>query len=208
MHASMKQIATAVGFTFVFSLSTVEAAEFPPLRATHVAARQECAESPYAQSRGATLVARQQPAATLVQRQPVQLGPQNALPIYSSPAREADVAQFPEITALGGSRYAGALPASQYRQVGYAPAASPQVAQIPAYAAPPQAAYYAPAPAHGAPQLAASQIAPPRVVYSPVAPFPSTVVRTDVQVGTGIYGQPVIYRAGQPLRNAWRWLTP
>jgi hypothetical protein len=47
----------------------------------------------------------------------------------------------------------------------------------------------------------------PQTVYRPQVPL-VPVVQSNVQVGAGLYGQPVIYRPGQPVRNAWRWLTP
>jgi hypothetical protein len=159
-------------------------------------------------------------------------------PAYSPPGNYAAVdASLPEITSLRNvsttptERYA----APPVRQVNYQTASlqpSAPTARSVSYSAPsvvpvantvmlngstncgncgaPTMVSYPPPTTYSVPNYQAPITGVPRTVYSPmVQQIPVTpVAQSNVQVGAGIWGQPVIYRPGQPLRNAWRWLTP
>lgn len=140
---------------------------------------------------------------------------------------------LPEITSLREVRYAGqpvsSVPAVQQasypvQTVNYATSA-PTYSTTPVvqvgnvsplsglpivnYAAPQTVVNYPPTTTYSPVNYQVPVAGVPRTVYSPIVQYPTVpVAQSNVQVGTGIYGQPVIYRPGQPLRNAWRWLTP
>lgn len=92
----------------------------------------------------------------------------------------------------------------------YAPATTAYYAPTTAYYAPavtvaPTVTYYAPVPA----------VVPMTTYYAPVvgngvvvAAYTPAMVATPYIVGRGSLGQPKVYVAGQPIRNAMRFVTP
>jgi hypothetical protein len=137
---------------------------------------------------------------------------------------------LPEITSLREVRYPGQPTPSvqqasyQTQTVNYSPS-TPTYSTTPIgqvgnavpmsgmptynYAAPQTVVNYPPTTTYSPVNYQVPVTGVPRTVYSPIMQTPiMPVAQSNVQVGTGIYGQPVIYRPGQPLRNAWRWLTP
>jgi hypothetical protein len=179
-------------------------------RPTFVAAKQTAA-SPYAvqQPTRVILTSSQGDETTLIYRRPAPLAdgtehliPLDSLPIVSLPARDSDFAPTTPVRQT-----------SFTYQANYSPqlvnANQPLVPVANCNCQPPVATGYAPTTQYAMPGYNGPIAGAPQVVYRPVAPVvPAAVVQTDVQVGRGVYGQPVIYRPGQPLRNAWRWLTP
>jgi hypothetical protein len=191
---------------FALAAAAIAGAAERPLNVVHLRAERAAnCTSPYtpaqAVSGPAQLVAR-----TSATERILDVRPARESDLFPSADRVAHYQQpsYPEITTLARP-IAQSHPSSAVHQANYAASALPSRAPT-TYAGPVTRVQYAPAPAYTAPQYAAPVIGVPHTVYSPVAPL--TPVRADVQVGRGIYGQPVIYRPGQPLRNAWRWLTP
>jgi hypothetical protein len=80
------------------------------------------------------------------------------------------------------------------------------------YYAPETTSYYAPTTAYYAPSVYTSYYTPttayytPYVAYAPVAG--AAVVAPYSRVGASVYGTPKVYVRGEPVRNAWRALTP
>jgi hypothetical protein len=204
MRTCWKWIVVA-GEVLLFGLAACavsQAQQYPRLPVTYMQPVQNSEESPYATSDAyrttARLVPRDGQGTVLVQR---------------TPAREADLlpldracdVKYPEITALARTTNRAQPLATPYQRVNYR--SSSATAAIPAaYTDQATSMQYPPATVYSAPNYSVPVVGAPQTVLRPVTPAP--IVRTDVQVGTGIYGQPVIYRQGQPLRNVWRWLTP
>lgn len=221
-----------VVFFGLVATSLVRGAEFPALRPTFVAARPAPAASPVrvsmTNSHGqVTTLEYHSPVRVIGQNEPIDDGlvPIRNLPVLSSPARETDLPLdqnvrsinyqqplYPEITSLSPVRYAGQPVSAAYPQTSYYPQTSVAgtplrpVANCACQTPVNNAAAYPPV-LSGYPMP--GYVGAPQTVYSPLTPItPVTVAQSNIQVGSGIYGQPVIYRPGQPVRNAWRWLTP
>jgi hypothetical protein len=146
--------------------------------------------------RPAPLVSREEADSDLI--------PISSLPVSSTPAREEDLQRYPDFDQAQQVRYVATAAATPpIHQTNYQPA---PVCNCPQPASG-NYVQYVPAPTYALPNYNQPVVGSPYTVYSPVAPL-APAVQPNVQVGAGIYGQPVIYRPGQPLRNAWRWLTP
>ncbi len=71
--------------------------------------------------------------------------------------------------------------------------------------------YYAPTTAYYAPSVYTSYYAPATSYYAPYvsyAPVAAPYVTYYGRVGESIYGTPKVYVRGEPVRNAWRAITP
>lgn len=71
--------------------------------------------------------------------------------------------------------------------------------------------YYAPTTAYYAPSVYTSYYTPTTAYYTPYvtyAPVAGAVVAPYSRVGASVYGTPKVYVRGEPVRNAWRALTP
>jgi hypothetical protein len=215
MHASMK---FAVVCGVLIASATARGAEFPAIKPTYVAANYSATASPYSAARPTrvSMTNRLGQVSTLEYRSAPQysdsvqygaLRPINDLPVLSSPARDEDLVPITNLQQVGYQYQAnyGAQPQVRYAYqtpiVRTGGCAQPVVTQQPAIVSYPPATQYA------APNYAVPYAGAPQVVYRPVGPV-AVPVRPSVQVSAGVYGQPVIYRPGQPVRNAWRWLTP
>lgn len=223
-------VAGEIIFFTMLAAAAARGQEFPPLpqRPTVVAARPLSGGSASpAQPVRVTITNDVGQTTTLEYRTPVrivadsvdsdfdegQLVPLKELPVLSTPARSEDLQQvnyqspLTEITSLREVRYEGqptyAQPVSTLPLV---PTGGPPAATY-SYAPQTTVTQYAPAPTYAAPNYSVPVTGVPQTVYRPVTTLPP-VVRNDVQIGSGIYGQPTIYRPGQPLRNILRWLTP
>lgn len=208
-----------------------QSAEFPPLKPTYVAANHGSTISPYASAQPVrvTMTNRDGQTTTLEYRKPVKvvsyenelyddgLVPVSSLPVLSSPAREEDLV---DIANLREVRYVQQTPTNTIQTVG-----NQQRTSLPAMNSPhivPVGAYapvgslpagtvvnYAPTTTYSVPNYNVPITGGVQTVYQPVTSVPMmAAANPDVQVGKGIYGQPVIYRPGQPVRNAMRYLTP
>lgn len=211
MRTSMK-LAIVTGEVLLFGLlaaATARAAEFPAIKPTYLVANHTTTASPYAPTRPVrvAMVNKDGQVSTLEYREPQRFiddGP--LVSINSLPAREIDLAPAHDIRPIG-YQYQSNYPAQQSSLplVYTANCNQPGVVNY----APPTTVAYPPATQYSLPNYAVPVTGVSQTVYRPVGPMtPAPVVRTDTQVGAGIFGQPVIYRPGQPLRNAWRWLTP
>lgn len=129
--------------------------------------------------------------------------------IFANRARRSNVAYQPVATSM----YVGGVdpcdPCACAPVAFHGPVADPSLtaaAPAPAYAPPAVAAPATPDPAY----------APQPYVASPVAPQPSAVLGQNPvgtgdprhYIGRGVIGQPKLYVAGQPVRNALRFVTP
>ena len=210
MRTSMKFI-IITGEVLLFGLLTVasvRAAEFPAIKPTYLVASHTSNVSPYAATQPVrvSMVNKDGQMSTLEYRQPQQFVDEGPMvPIKSAPARDYDLAPMNDIRPIGyqyqtnytntqsGVPVARTAHCSQPGVVNYAPAT----------------VAYPPATQYTMPNYAVPVTGVPQTVYRPLVPIAAApVAQPNLQVGTGIYGQPVIYRPGQPVRNAWRWLTP
>lgn len=206
-------------------------AEFPPLKPTYVAANASAVNSPFtsAQPVRVTMTNRDGQTTTLEYRKPVQvvsyeselhddgLVPVSSLPVLSSPAREEDLV---DITNVREVRYVQQTPLNTIQTIG-----NPQRTSLPVMNSAnivPVGSYvpvgsmpagtvvnYAPTTTYSVPNYNVPITGGVQTVYQPITSVPMTAAANpEVQVGKGVYGQPVIYRPGQPVRNAMRYLTP
>ncbi len=217
MRRSMK-IMIVCGEVLLFGLLAVATAR--AIEPTRLATNYNATTSPYTADRPVrvTMTNKLGQVTTLEYRQPAKVVSNrfddsemrsiNELPVLSSPARAEDF---------------DLLPMSNVQQVGYQYQANYTPAQAPAqvrYAQPttlpvtstntcvqPTVVNLPPTTTYSVPNYSVPITGVPQTVYRPQVPL-VPVVQSNVQVGAGLYGQPVIYRPGQPLRNAWRWLTP
>lgn len=207
MRASMKFV-VVTGELILLGLllaATARAAEFPPIKPTYLVASGTAAASPYSATRPVrvSMVNKLGQVSTLEYREPQRylddepLLPMNDLPLLSSPARASDLYDDRNIHPIGytyQSNYA-----SQPQTLPIVPTGN---------CVAPSVVNYPPVTQYTMPNYAVPVTGVPQTVYRPVAPLAPVAVQSNVQVGAGIYGQPVIYRPGQPVRNVWRWLTP
>lgn len=219
MRRSMK-IIIVCGEVLLFGLLAVATAR--AIEPTRLATNYDATISPYAADRPVrvTMTNKLGQVTTLEYRQPVkvvsdrdrfddsEMRPINELPVLSSPARAEDFDVLPtsNVQQVGYQYQANYTPAQSPVQVRYAqPTTLPvtsttQCVQPPVVTLPPTTTY-------SVPNYSVPVTGVPQTVYRPQVPL-VPVVQSNVQVGAGLYGQPVIYRPGQPVRNAWRWLTP
>jgi hypothetical protein len=139
----------------------------------------------------------------------------NELPVVRLPARDDDLVSLRPVTqasyapaSYDAASHAATPPASYaVHQAHYAPAASVAPSLVYTQHSTPGATVLPPPTRYTVPNFQTPVTGAPHTVFYPVAPV-TPVMQSNVQVGRGIYGQPIIYRPGQPLRNALRWLTP
>lgn len=211
MRTSMKFI-IVTGEVLLFGLlavASVRGAEFPPIKPTYLVASHTSASSPYASAQPVrvTMVNKDGQVSTLEYRQPDRVVDEGPLvSINSLPARELDLPTSQDIRPIG-YQYQANYPSapSSVPIVRTANCNQPAVVNY----APPTVTY-PPATQYTMPNYAVPVTGVPQTVYRPLVPVApaAPALQSNLQVGTGIYGQPVIYRPGQPVRNAWRWLTP
>jgi hypothetical protein len=211
MRTSMKFIIVTGEVLLLGLLAAAGArgAEFPPIKPTYLMAQQASSVSPYTPAKPVrvTMVNKDGQVSTLEYREPqrfVNDGP--LVPINSLPARELDLPTTQDIRPIG-YQYQSNYPSTTTATVPIRNVAHCNQPAVVNYA--PAAVAYPPATQYSMPNYAVPVTGVPQTVYRPVAPVAvAPVVQNNLQIGAGLYGQPVIYRPGQPVRNAWRWLTP
>ncbi len=219
MRKSMSWI-VLVGEVVLFGIAVSAVArseEYRAMQPTRVPVSQTYTSSPYTNSQPVrvsmknaqgqvTTLEYRQPVRVVAYEQPLDDGivPLSSLPVLSSPARESDLVEMRsdrrEVRYVAQPAAADTAPSLPVMQIGgpYQPTTGPVVN----YGPPSSYTYSAPmynAPNYGVPQT----------MYRPVPAQPIVAVADpSLQVSKGIYGQPTIYRPGQPVRNFFRYLTP
>ena len=231
MRKRMSWIVVA-GEVLVFGLAAAAVAngqEYPALRPTYVPVSQQSANSPYAASQPVrvSMTNRTGQVTTLEYRQPVKvvsynenyddgLVPVSSLPVLSTPAREQDLVEMRsdrrEVRYLSqptSQPTSTSLPIVQTAGTCYRPGTVVNYAPAPSYTTPNYATTGYAVPGYTVPGYSVPNYVVPQTTYRPLPGQPVTpVVDPNLQVAKGIYGQPTIYRPGQPVRNALRYLTP
>lgn len=219
MRRSMK-IIIVCGEVLLFGLLAVATAR--AIEPTRLATNYDATTSPYSADRPVrvTMTNKLGQVTTLEYRQPVKVVSDrdrfndsemrsiNELPVLSTPARAEDFDLLPisNVQQVSYQYQANYTPAQSPVQVRYAQPSTLPVTptthcmQPPVVTVPPTTTY-------SVPNYSVPVTGVPQTVYRPQVPL-VPVVQSNVQVGAGLYGQPVIYRPGQPVRNALRWLTP
>ncbi|HTN73677.1 MAG TPA: hypothetical protein VL096_00465 [Pirellulaceae bacterium] len=206
MRSTMKWIlvTSQVVICGLVGSAVASGAEFSPLNYANSSAYTS------AQPTRVTMTNRDGQVTTLEYRKPVRvvsyeqesqyngLQPVTSVPVFSTPAREEDLvplrANYPELSSLRDVRYTTQQPITPINYTAPAPS---------------RVVNYAPAPTYTVPNYSVPITSAPQTVYSPIVTTPvMPVANPNVQVSAGVYGQPVIYRPGQPVRNALRYLTP
>lgn len=232
MRTSMKFLIVSVEMALFLWLvaAVVRAAEFPTLKPTYVPASYADDSSPYSSTRPVrvSMTNRLGQVTTLEYRTPVkvvdanetfdsktanyatnydegELVPINNLPLLSSPARDEDLLPISSTRQVSHT-YQANYPAQPQVRYAYQSPTTP-IVPVGGCAAP-SVVNYAPATSYTVPNYATPVTGVPQTVYRPVQLPVAPVMQPNVAVSSGIYGQPVIYRPGQPLRNVWRYLTP